>query len=348
MQQRTRFQATLLVFTLTAAPALWSQSKTRPSPACAEQTPAQMLLDPLTVPESDLYPVLFAPLAPATVTVPAAGDPVVALRIAPPNMLDPLDAYVPTVDYTACIGPAGGELRFLVPGSYVVQIQRLSGILDVLIVDVEVKSLGTCYKSGELKEFDCPTPPKAFEGDDVDEPPDFRNQCTVTSIADLVAKVTAAAGTGMIDLILVDHGCEGSISINGMKVSCDRADEPNLRAFCGLQGRIRSITLLSCSTAHGAAGTAFLQKLSRKFGGIPVTGYTGNVSSWSKDGTRRWGSYGEAKTETVNAGALPRLLPPARVPVDGWELPFLSTHLPRSLGAIVLATRFGGVGADGR
>jgi hypothetical protein len=296
-----------------------------------------MFLDPTAIAESPFYPVTSFPGTPATLHVPSAGDPVVGLRIAPPEMLSSLDAYAPGVDYAACIdfGSGHGEIDLRADGSYVVVIDRSSTAQTILVVDVGIKSLGTCYRRGAIKEFDCPTPPKAFEGDDVDEPPDFENQCSVTSIADLARKVATAAGTGTIDLVLVDHGCEGAITINGReKISCDPADAANLRAFCQLNGRIRSLTLLSCSTGHGAAGTDFLRKLSRKFGGICVTGYTGNVSSWNRRGRRVWGSYGVANKQLVPA--LHRSPPPFG-PMSDLALFFTTSHLPRSAGALVIA-----------
>jgi hypothetical protein len=307
-----------VVLSLSLAALAGSTLARAPAAQCTPITPGDMFLDPTTIPESATYPVTVLAL-PGPVTYANAGDPVIGLKIAPPEMLDPLDDYVADVDYGACIDASLGEGRidFLFEGVYVVRVDRMSGSQTLEIVKVGAKTLGTCYSEGAIKEFDCPTPPKAFEGDDADDPPDFPNQCTVTSVPDLVMKVCTESTTqgGPIDLILVDHGCEGSISINGQRVSCDPADAANLMALCGLAGKIKSITLLSCSTGHGTAGRDFLRKLSQKFGGIIVTGYTGDVSSWNRNGRRVWGSYGEPVSEKAS--------PTLPFPGDGVNMDFL-------------------------
>jgi hypothetical protein len=44
-------------------------------------------------------------------------------------------------------------------------------------------------------------------------------------------------------------------------------------------------------------GSDFLEKLSEKFGGIMVCGYTGDVETWRRNGRRVWASYGTATWE---------------------------------------------------
>ena len=213
-------------------------------------------------------------------------------------MLLAADAYLPNVDYAVCYGPASGSVvvNFNAKGSYVMRVARQSGATSTEIVEVGTKALDTCEAVGVLTEFPCPQPPKAYEGADADDPPDFANQCTVTSISNLVDLVCTA--TEKIDLVLVDHGSEGSISINGERVSCDAGDAANLMNFCRLNGKVKSVTLLSCSTGHGDAGKEFLLKISKKLGAVPVTGYTGRVRSFDRNGKRLWGSFGVPTTQT--------------------------------------------------
>jgi hypothetical protein len=188
-----------------ALAALAGLSLVRPLAAqCSPVAPGDMFLAPVTITESPAYPVTVLAL-PGSVSYANAGDPVVGLKIAPPIMLDPLDAYVANVDYGACIdaGLGEGTIDFFSEGSYMVRVDRMSGSQTLENVQVGTKTLGTCYKEGAIKEFECPTPPKAFEGDDADDPPDFPNQCTVTSVPDLVMKVCteSTAQGGPIDLI---------------------------------------------------------------------------------------------------------------------------------------------------
>lgn len=268
---------------------LGALASARVSAQCTSLTPAQMFLDPATIAEDD-YPVVTLG-GPGTVTFLNGGDPVVGLAIAPPTMLSPADDYIPGVDYAACIDAAAGtgEIDFVSDGSYAVRVDRMSGSQTIEIYDLGVRDLGTCYKKGNLKEFPCQTPSDTFAGDDVDIAPEIK----VTSIADLVTKVCNKAGTGMIDLFLIDHGCEGSITINGNeKISL--TDKANLNAFCnGVKSKVKSVTFLSCSTGHGKAGCDFLAGVSKCLGNKPVCGYSGNVKSWVRNGMMHWGSYGD-------------------------------------------------------
>ena len=99
--------------------------------------------------------------------------------------------------------------------------------------------------------------------------------------------------------ILVDHGCEGAIIVNGEKVSLAVADKANFDKFCKLKGKVKSVTLLSCSTGHGDPGCEFLKKVSECLGGVSVTGYSGDVKSWNRKGKRVWGSWGTAVTKAA-------------------------------------------------
>ena len=275
--------------------------------ACIPQSSSQMFLDPLTVPDGELgvaIPSLNLP-GPGTQMFPPTTGAVTGLHIAGATMLSAFDDYVPNVDYFACIDNVSGQgfVQFASEGAYVVRVDYSSGPSQYFVVGVGAKDLTQCFKDGPVKEFPCPTPPKAYEGADVAVPPDFANQSSVSGIDNLVTQVNTDAVGGPIALVFVDHGCQGQFTINGTdRVSLAAADSTNLRKLCNLKGKISSLTLLSCSTGNGTAGMAFLQALANCLG-VPVTGYTGNVRSWNRNGRRVWGSFGTGVTK--NAQVVP-------------------------------------------
>jgi len=228
--------------------------------------------------------------------------------IAPPQMLNPADNYVVGIDYGGCFDSTAwtGEFSYSSPGSYLTTTSRVEEGVLFVIVNIATKNLGACWAQGGAKEFVFPSPAKSYEGADVANPPDFANQESVNSLTDLVNKVTVDAGGGMIDLVFAGAGCEGSITVNGVdEVSLLPADADNFTKFCSLRGKVGSVRLLSSSTGHGTSGSSFLEALSACLGGVPVTGYTGAVKSFSRNGRRRWACYGGAVTKTAPVPALP-------------------------------------------
>jgi len=272
---------------------------------CIDESPTQMYLDPDEVPTGEIgvdIPQVGLGPAPVVLFVPPLGAlAVAALRIAPPVMVLAADDYIPGVDYTACLESTDGSgvITFLADGVYAVKTEYSDASVGYMLVQVGAKALGQCFRPGKMQEFTCPTPTVAFEGEDVATPPDFTNQINATSVMDLVNKVMTQAAGGPIPLVFVDHGCRGAFTVNGVDmVSLAPADAANLAKFCSLKGKVSSVTLLSCSTGNGTQGSDFLKSLSSCLGGVPVTGFTGDVSSWSRNGRRVWGSYGTAVTET--------------------------------------------------
>ncbi|MEO8148189.1 MAG: IPTL-CTERM sorting domain-containing protein [Bacteroidia bacterium] len=231
------------------------------------------------------------------------GDPVTGIKILPPVMLNPVANYVPGTHYTACVdaGAGTGQITFNRGGVYMVRVNRLSGNNDTLQVLVLAEKLQTCAAGGAPTEFPCPVPTHAFEGSDTEPTLRFPGSTVVNSVAALAAAIAAAAGAGQIDVTIVDHGFPGGISINGNNIS--EADAANLAAICALKGKIKSLTLISCSTGKGAAGAAFLKKLSECLGGIPVTAYTEDLTRWkdSLTGPTRWGIDGTGTSTTVTS-----------------------------------------------
>jgi len=273
--------------------------------SCVPETNAQLFLDPSTFPNGELdvaITTIELPSAGAHTFGPVSGS-VTGIQIAGAQMLSPSDAYLPNVDYFACLenGDGSGVAQFLSEGVYLVQVDYSAGPAQYFVVGVAAKQLTQCFKDGDVKEFPCPAPPKAYEGADVAVPPDFPVQSSVSGIDDLVTQVTTDAAGGPISLVFVDHGCQGQFTINGTdRVSLAAADSTNLRKLCNLKGKIASLTLLSCSTGNGAPGAAFLQALANCLN-APVTGFSGNVRSWNRKGKRVWGSFGSAVTKNMQA-----------------------------------------------
>src|SRR5262249_52065127 len=142
--------------------------------SCVPLTPADMFLDGATVPAGEIgVDITQVDLAvPGTASFPPTAGSVVGLHILPPEMLSAGDAYVPNVDYSACIDDTTGQgfIHFAADGSYLVRVDYASGPSQYFIVDVATKNLTQCFEAGSLKEFACPAPPKAYEGTDVADP----------------------------------------------------------------------------------------------------------------------------------------------------------------------------------
>jgi len=246
-----------------------------------------------------LTPIQLPP-APQVWAAPAGPGSVTLIQIAPPTMLSPSDAYIPGTDYQACLDSVtgGGSITFSSDASYLVKVSYSAGSPAYFIINVGAEDFGKCFEDGEEKEFPCPVT-KGYRGADT-KGGYFTTETTVNSLQQLVNAIMADAAGGPIDVVIVDHGCEGGFTINGTDmVSLAPADSNNLKLFCSLKGKIKSLCLLSCSVGHGAPGTAFLQALSKCLGGISVKGFTGNVETWMRKGRRAWSSYGIANTQSA-------------------------------------------------
>lgn len=268
---------------------------------CVAETPAQMALDWTTVPPGEigiLVTVVDLPPAPQVWSVPLGPGSAFLIQIAPPTMLSLGDAYVAGVDYVACTDASSGagNVGFTSDGSFLIKVTYGNSSTAYFIVNAGAEGFGKCFEDGEEKEFPCPVT-KGYRGADT-KGGYFNTETTVNSLKALVDAIMADAAGGPIDVVIVDHGCEGGFTINGTDmVSLAPADSANLKLFCSLKGKVKSLTLLSCSVGHGAPGTAFLQALSKCLGGITVTAFTGNVETWIRKGRRAWSSYGVANTQ---------------------------------------------------
>jgi hypothetical protein len=284
---------------------------------CTTLTPAQMEMSSSEIILGD-YPVIDLPVL-GSVPFSNGGDPVTGIKILPPDMVLSADDYLPGTHYDACVdaGAGTGLINFNRGGIYFVRINRMSGDNDTIQITVLAEKLQSCALGGRFKEFPCPTPPHSFEGSDTKPGLRFPGSKVVGGVQALVDSVCASAGGGKIDIVIVDHGFPGGISINGENISTAPADSAALRKIGGLKGKVSSICLLSCSSAQGAAGAAFLKKLSELLGGIPVKGSTSDLARW-RDSTGapiKWArdSIGKDTTITSEVKEVKRttkLLPP--------------------------------------
>ncbi len=225
---------------------------------------------------------------------------IVGIKIRPGQMIDSTNTYVPNVDYSACLDPVSGanNATFVKAGVYIVKIIRASGPDEWHVVGVGTQALGACFMEGIPREFAVPIPPKGYVGTDVCAPAYFPVQGCEASLAALVGDVTVDAAGGPVDVVFVEHGGEGEFTVNALdKVSLSPPEAANLALFCSLKGKIRSLRLLSCSSAHGDAGEDFIEVLSARLGGIRVTGYTGRIFTWlGAGGIRHWSCGGTPVT----------------------------------------------------
>jgi hypothetical protein len=257
-----------------------------------------LAIDPSTVP-LDAYP--HATLdAGDSVLFTSGGNPVTDLRIAPPLTISAGEAYScgTGLDYFA--DETGGDVTatFNRRGPYYVRATRVSGPIEHLIVDVDVRNHGEC-KDGPKKEVDCGNPDVAVvsstlgfahnwgaagaEVDDIDD--------AVTAVCDAFTN----NGNMPVDVVIDAHGCGGSFSLGTEEVDIDNVDE-----LCEpLQGKVSSLTIFACSVANGQAGKDLIDALSTCLG-IPVLAYTGNNSDTEPgSGDVKWYTAGEAYSGEV-------------------------------------------------
>ena len=234
------------------------------------------------------------------------------IKIAPPQMIDTTDTYRPNIDYNACLDPFTGanNVTFQKAGPYIVRVVRASGPDEWHIIGVGTQVLGACFMAGgPPAQFVFPIPPKGYVGADVClGAAYFPVQACYASLALLVADVTADAAGGPVDMVFLDHGGDGEFTVNAIdKVSQSPADAPNFAQFCTLKGEVKSLRLLSCSAAHGVEGEDFIERLSERLGGVPVTGYTGRVFTWVPAGGIRLWSCGGAPLTRQSSKLLERM-----------------------------------------
>ncbi len=290
--------------------------------SCNSLSNSDLFLDPATIPEGEIGVHYTADSLNAGGSMSFSVSPslIVGIKIRPAQMIDSTNAYVPNVDYSACLDPGTGanNVTFVKAGVYIVKIIRASGPDEWHIVGVGTQSLGACFVMGKPQEFAVPIPPKAYVGTDACAPAYFPVQGCEAGLAALVGDVTVDAAGGPVDVVFVDHGGEGEFTVNLIdNVSLTPADAANLALFSSLNGKVKSLRLIACSTAHGDAGEDFLEVLSERLGGIPVTGYTGKIFTFVlPPGIRHWVCSGAPLTrqsspllERMNTRSTPLGLP---------------------------------------
>lgn len=268
-------------------------------------------------------------------------------KVSPPEMFGLEIDYVPQLHYRALLTDAGAvEATFDRDGQYMIRVRRADGTLEESMVTVgNIATYSTCH-SGSQKAFPCPADSHQYVGDDVDHFDDgFTNRKVVTSVQDLVDKVTAdftANNNQPIDITIADHGCSGSFTINGTdKVSLDPADAANLATFCSLNGKVCSITLIACSSAAGAAGNAFICHLSQCLGGIQVKAWKTDISV--KPVTHVWSSANPTplvKGNPWNATPPTNDTPATPTPTFEEELVVIDTRYAGTDGDLIDPTLF--------
>ncbi len=255
---------------------LWVLAPRNALASCDPISNTSLFLDPATIPPGqighvspgDSLNVLYTQDSLNTggsISFSTGPSQIVAIKIAPPQMIDTTDTYRPNIDYNACLDPFTGanNVTFQKAGPYIVRVVRASGPDEWHIIGVGTQVLGACFMAGgPPAQFVFPIPPKGYVGADVClGAAYFPVQACYASLALLVADVTADAAGGPVDMVFLDHGGDGEFTVNAIdKVSQSPADAPNFAQFCTLKGEVKSLRLLSCSAAHGVEGEDFIER----------------------------------------------------------------------------------------
>jgi hypothetical protein len=188
---------------------------------------------------------------------PSSGDPIVDFRVVPPLITNPPGVppqrhYEARVDYEALLQGGSILATFRREGGYALRLRRASGQNEYVMAQVGSDAYGTCF-TGPQMQFPCPTADFYYVGQDVAGfpdgfPPAMRR--VVMNLNDLIMKVCAdfmAAGRP-INIVIADHGCRGSFTING--VDTIAAGNANFTTFCNsLMNKVCKLTLIACSAA---------------------------------------------------------------------------------------------------
>ena len=218
---------------------------------------------------------------------------VTSLQVLPALVEGGMDYYfTPCVDYTADITGTDGSVTFATPGPYFVRAtsaDTTTALFDFGVgFEVFPNETGPTYNWH--KE---PTPGPnvvAVDPDLVKSQPRFPPGTTVVaptnwdSLTEYLQTLTNA------HVELSGHGSPAAFYYCGSRVlyDCQPATDDWLRK---MRGHVKNLTFMSCSTAKGEAGRAFLQKVADFLG--ESAGYTdvvgGNGYDWfiNDDGKRR-------------------------------------------------------------
>lgn len=225
-----------------------------------------------------------------SVTFNAGGDPVVSVKVAPPDMLLPAEDYVCDVDYNATLKTGTAIVTFLREGPYVVRVTRQSAAVETLVVGVDVGFLacpGFCgaekFKQIERKPGDV-----AIVSSTTGWNHDWGAAgVVVTTIAEARQAILDAYNNngGKVQVSIKAHGSPGCMEIGNDTLDTNNladiitwVDGPNTHT---LKDKISKMTLYSCSVANGAAGQSFVDDWAQAIN-ANITAYEG-VVAFNKD-----------------------------------------------------------------
>lgn len=270
---------------LCAALPCWHAAYAAPVPC------SNLAIDPTTVPLA-VYPKVQLN-AGDSLLIPAAGNPVVDIRIAPPVTLNPLNSYQCDVDYMADLTAGDATLTFNRNAPYFVRITRANGDEESTIIEVGVRShgKGTC-EGGAATEIPCGTPKIVLVSSTLGFPHSWGSAgVIVTGIDDARAAIAAAYEANdntPIDVSIDAHGSPGNIELGN-----DRIDGDNAAAFAAsIDGMVSNLTVFACSVADGAEGEALMCTLEQELGADSM-GYTGENWDNPPDEAQAWWTAGE-------------------------------------------------------
>lgn len=253
-------------------------------------TPEQMYLDPASV-TPDYYDYDYKPAG-----YTHSFSDVASLRILPPLVEGGNEYYfTPWVDYTADITGTTGSVTFITPGPYFVLATYTNSTSELFDFGIEFDVFsngGTAHKTYNWHRIPTPNPNVvAVDPDLVRSEPRHDPGTVVVSPTSWQALTDYLKGLSNAHVELGGHGSPGSFYYRGSRVLYDCTEETNnwLRS---MQGHVRKLTFMSCSTGAGEEGRAFLQKVANYLS--ESGGYTNAVGGNGKD----WFINGDGKLVT--------------------------------------------------
>lgn len=238
------------------------------------------------------------------VQVNSPNDPVVGIKIAPPETLRAANAYQCPQDYTAWIlNGTHGRLKFNRSGLFWARVTLQSGTLLEGYIAVDVETLGDADggndgegTGGGSKEIACGNPDvKAYsDGLLLGDPwgGDGTEVGSHEDVGDAVDEAYEANGDMPVSLHISAHGGPGGFKV-GSDPTRGTGDGGGAQDFAGeIAGKVSSVTVFACETASGANGQALICELEQELG-VDVTGYTGTCTVPYGDETS-WQSAGDA------------------------------------------------------
>ncbi|MDH7602455.1 MAG: DUF4347 domain-containing protein [Armatimonadota bacterium] len=247
-----------------------------------ELTPQEMYLDPAEVPEAN-YEYPYFSVGHAVVFSNQDGKDVVGLKILPPLLEQSTQYYfTPGTDYTADITNGVGTVTFNRPGPYFVQVvyaDNNSNTAQLFDFGIEFEIFNGPQKgpTSNWHKIPTPSPDVVVRDPDLKKEPKYDPKTKVVSdkatwkdVTDYLKTLTNA------HVELGGHGSPAAFYYKGEQVlyDCTKATNDWLDS---LRGHVSNLTFMSCSTARGDEGKAFIQKVANYLGAS--AGYTNVVGS---------------------------------------------------------------------